>query len=201
MCSAHCSCSASAGSTGRIKLLSARELFFTVLGPSGAGKTTLLSCMYKQFERVLPGTFFPEGRETFTALNTAWRHMVLSAADLSQEFIAPVQGTEDLRKYSFTLKGQSEEATITFYDFPGGWMNPYDEAQSDNFSRVTDIVRKSSAIIVAVNTPYIMEEGGRYRDRAAIDEMEYILRTSFSDHASAKLIAIVPIKCEKYMYT
>ena len=125
----------------------------------------------------------------------------MSAADLSQEVVAPVQGTEDLRKYSFTLKGQSEEAMITFYDFPGGWMNPYDESQSDNFSRVTDIVRKSSAIIVAVNTPYIMEEGGRYRDKAAIDEIEYILRTSFSDHAAAKLIAIVPIKCEKYIRT
>lgn len=181
--------------------MSAQELFFTVLGPSGAGKTTLLSCMYKQFERVLPGAFFPAGAGTFAALNTAWKQMVSSAEDLSSDFSVSIQGTEDLREYSFTLKGQSEDSNITFYDFPGGWMNPYDESQSENFMRVTEIVRKSSAIIVAVNTPYLMEEGGRYRDKAAVDEIEYILRTSFSDNAQAKLIAIVPIKCEKYTRT
>ena len=181
--------------------MSSRELYFSVLGQSGTGKTTLLSSMYKQFERVLPGGFFPRGKETFTALNTAWKQLITSATDLSPEFSSAIQGTEDLREYTFTLKGKSEEADVTFYDFPGGWMNPYDEAQADNFSRVVDIVRKSSAIIVAVNTPCLMEEDGRYRDKAAIDEIEYILRTSFSEEAAAKLIAIVPIKCEKYTRT
>lgn len=71
--------------------MSAKELFFTVLGSSGAGKTTLLSCMYKQFESVLPGAFFPAGAGTFKALNTAWKQMVSSAEDLSSEFSVSIQ--------------------------------------------------------------------------------------------------------------
>ncbi len=180
---------------------SSNELWFTALGPSGAGKTTLLACMHKRFEELLPGSFYPADNKTFSTLNSAYKKLKIEANSPSIEFEVGVEGTSDLRQYAFTIKGKRANLPVRFFDFPGGWLNPYDEAQAENHEQVINIVQRSMVIMVAINTPYIMEFDGRYKDYAGVDEIEYAIKLSLRNDNSDKLILLVPIKCERYTRT
>ncbi len=182
-------------------LASDNELCFTALGPSGAGKTTLLACMHKNFEELLPGSFYPADGKTFSTLNTAYKTLEAEANSPSIEFEVGVEGTSDLRQYAFTIKGKNANLPVRFFDFPGGWMNPYDENQAENHEQVINIVQQSMVILVAINTPYIMEFDGRYKDYAGVDEIQHVIKTSLINSDSNKLIIFVPIKCERYTST
>ena len=182
-------------------LASDKELCFTALGPSGAGKTTLLACMQKNFEELLPGYFYPADPKTFSTLNTAYKKLEAEANSQSIEFAVGVEGTSDLRQYAFTIKGKNANLPVRFFDFPGGWMNPHDESQAENYEQVINIVQRSMVILVAINTPYIMEYDGRYKDYAGVDEIQYVIKTSLINSDSNKLIIFVPIKCERYTST
>ena len=179
-------------------MFSNNELWFTALGPSGAGKTTLLACMHKNFEDMLPGSFYPSDPKTFSTLTKAYKKLEEEANSPSVEFGVALEGTSDLRQYAFTIKGRRKNVYVRFFDFPGGWMNPYDESQIENYNNVINIVQKSMVILVAVNTPYIMEFNGRYKDYASIEEIEHIIKMSMTNNNNDKLIIFVPIKCERY---
>lgn len=64
-----------------------------------------------------------------------------------------------------------------------------------------NIVKKSAAVIVAIDTPYIMENDGEYIRYAAIRDIEQMLKKGLEDDKQEKLILLVPIKCEKYTET
>ena len=177
-----------------------KELWFTALGPSGAGKTTLLACMHKRFEDILPGSFYPSDTKTFRTLTKAYKKLEEEADNPSIEFGVALQGTDNLREYAFTIKGKRKSVPVRFFDFPGGWINPYDESQIKNYERVISIVQKSMVIIAAVNMPYIMEYNGRYKDYAGVEEIEHVIKMSMQDEKD-KLILFVPIKCERYTRT
>ncbi len=176
-----------------------KELWFTALGPSGAGKTTLLACMHKKFEDMLPGSFYPSDPRTFSDLIKTYKKLEGEANGPSIEFGIALKGTDELRQYAFTIKGKKKSVPVRFFDFPGGWMNPHDVSQAENYKRVINIVQKSMVIIAAVNTPYIMEFDGKYKDYAGVDEIEHIIKMSITD--KDKLILFVPIKCERYTRT
>ena len=138
---------------------SGKELYFTVLGPSGAGKTTMLACMYNEFEDLRSGMLVPDA-QTSRIMQIAYSRLKNSANSSSSEFETAIEGTEDMREYRFDIKGKTETLPIRFYDFPGGWMDP----SKKEYAQVEEIVRKSAAILVAINTPYVMEEDGLYAE-------------------------------------
>lgn len=172
------------------------ELWFTALGPSGAGKTTMLACMQKKFDELLSGSIIAD-TGTFKTLNNAYEKLEEEANGPAFEFGIGIENTENLREYSFTIKGKNANVPLRFFDFPGGWMDSV-KSQPENFERVIDIVKRSRVVIVAVNTTYLMEANGRYRKEARIDDIEYVIKNSMLDTEGSKLILIVPIKCEKY---
>lgn len=172
------------------------ELWFTALGPSGAGKTTMLACMQKKFDELLSGSIIAD-TGTFNTLKNAYEKLEEEANGPAFEFGIGIENTENLREYSFTIKCKNANVPLRFFDFPGGWMDSA-KSQPENFERVIDIVKRSRVVIVAVNTPYLMEANGRYRKEARIDDIEYVIKNSMLDSEGSKLILIVPIKCEKY---
>ena len=181
-----------------------KELYFTVLGPSGAGKTTMLACMYNEFEDLRSGMLVPDA-QTSRIMQIAYSRLKTSANSSSSEFETAIEGTEDMREYRFDIKGRTETLPIRFYDFPGGWM----DSSKKEYAKVEEIVRKSAAILVAVNTPYVVEEDGLYAEDgingSTIQNLianSYITEDSKNNTISRnKLILLVPIKCEKYTKT
>lgn len=180
------------------KMTSVNEMKFAVLGPSGAGKTTLLACMSEEFERVSPGIIFPADSSTFASLNKAYRSLKREADNPERYFERSIEGTSMLREFLFHIVGKGAYLPVRFYDFPGGWIIPGDS----NNRIVIDIVKGSAVIIVAINTPYLMEFDGKYIDEGcAVDEIEWVLRRGLEGDSNERLILFVPIKCEKYLAT
>ena len=181
-----------------------KELYFTVLGPSGAGKTTMLACMYNEFEDLRPGMLVPDA-QTSRIMQIAYSRLKNSANSASSEFETAIEGTEDMREYRFDIKGRTETLPIRFYDFPGGWM----DSSKKEYAKVEEIVRKSAAILVAVNTPYVVEEDGLYaEDGINGSTIQNLITNSYitgdiknKNISPNKLILLVPIKCEKYTKT
>ena len=178
------------------------ELYFTALGPSGSGKTTLLACMHEHFEELLPGSFYPADDKTYATLKTAYKNLKAAADDAnSLEFENTVENTDELREYAFNIKIKNANLPVRFFDFPGIWLNPFDEEQSINHKQVINVVSKSSVILVAINTPYIIDFNGRYKDYAGIDEIEHAIKMSLQNNSDEKLILFIPIKSECYTMT
>ena len=140
---------------------------FTMLGPSGSGKTSMLACMYRTLENMMPGAFSPE-RNTFGILDDAYEQLELEANSPKRQFnVRVVEGTQEIRAFDFSIAGKKNIIPIRFYDFPGGYIER--SANNKDYEDVVNIVRNSSAIIVAVDTPYIMEpeeERGKYIKQA-----------------------------------
>ena len=171
-----------------------KELRFTVLGPSGAGKTSMLACMYNEFEDLRSGMLVPDP-ETSRIMQIAYSKLRNSANSPSPEFETAIEGTEDLREYKFGIKGKNETLFIRFYDFPGGWM----EQSSSNYGQILEIAKQSDVILVAVNTPYVMEEDGFYAEAGISGAtIQNIITTSYD--GGNKLILLVPIKFQKHLF-
>lgn len=181
--------------------MSSNELWFTVLGPSGCGKTTLLACMNEYFSRVMHGAFVPEGEAAFRKLSDAYNRLKLEAEDNDRELIfsGGIEGTDTEQQYPFTLKGTGKNVRIRFFDFPGGWINPRNPEQSLHFEDVSEKSGRSSVIIAVINSPYLMQYEGRYKNYAGIDEIEYVIENSLAQSEDDKLVILVPVKCEKYL--
>ena len=153
----------------------------------------MLACMYNEFEDLRSGMLVPDP-QTSKIMQLAYSKLRNSANSPSKEFESAITGTEDLREYKFDIKGKSETLSIHFYDFPGAWMDPSHEY----YERVTEIAKKSHAILVAVNTPFVMEENGDYAEQGISgNTIQNIIANSYQG-GSHKLILLIPIKCEKY---
>ena len=183
--------------------MSTNELWFTVLGPSGCGKTTLLACMNEYFSRVMNGAFSPEDEATFKKLSDAYARLKLEAEDNNREIIfsGGIEGTDTSQEYPFTLKGTRKNVPVRFFDFPGGWINPRNPEQSSHFEEVSEKTINSSVIMAVINSPYLMQYDGKYKNYAGIDEIEYVIENSLAQSDEDKLIILVPVKCEKYLAT
>lgn len=179
--------------------MSVNELYFTVLGPSGAGKTTLLACMNKTLSEVLSGVFFQNDSGGVNFLEDAYRTLETEANSENLEFGTAITGTEEIRKYHFTISGKSkrENIHVHFYDFPGGWLN---SNEASNYQQVLEITKKSDVIMAIINMPYVREYNGKYIAKAKIDEIQKIIALSLQENNDRdKLILLVPMKCEAYI--
>jgi energy-coupling factor transporter ATP-binding protein EcfA2 len=179
-----------------------KDLCITVFGPSGAGKTSLLACMSQAFTNQAIAGFLVSEPETFNTLKLAYNELEKMGNGQMSTIRVPslVQGTENLRQHIFTLNG----VKVKFFDFPGAWMNSnVSGSESEHYKTVLDIVKKSMVILVAIDTPYLMEARGKYMERAKVSDTEHFLQWSLNNVGDSslvmpKLILLVPIKCEKY---
>ena len=172
---------------------------FTVLGPSGSGKTSLLASMYHDFEMRKPGTFTcVDDDDTFEILSQAYNDLQDMAESIGDEVSAKkgvVPGVSE-REFNFYIFGNKRYLT-RFFDFPGGWIR-----DSMHSQRVISIMQQSQVILVAVHTPAVMEEEGRYINTVAgINDIEKCIELSLDSLATNnndKMILFIPIKSEKY---
>ena len=178
-----------------------KPLIFTMLGPSGSGKTSMLACMNRTLEDMLPGTFYPD-RKTFGILDDAYENLKISAdSDKIQFDVHALKGTEEISMFDFKIVGNKSTMPVRFYDFPGGYIER--SANDSDYDEIVKIVKQSAAIIIAVDTPYLMEpehERGKYIRQACTRDIELVIKSALGESDNQdRLILLVPIKCEKYM--
>lgn len=185
-----------------------QELQITMLGPSGVGKTTLLTAMYEQFEKNIGVTnlqLTPD--EDSSAI---LQDRLVDLKSLLDVFEArgrvgiggteAIAGPESLRSFKFGLgkKGEKPSLQLNFRDYPGGYHQAEATPEEKNF--VKEILKKSVAVMIAIDAPALMEEKGKYHEKVnRPQQMKALFNAAYQDLDSPRLIIFAPVKCEKYL--
>lgn len=103
--------------------------------------------------------------------------------------------SSDGAEYSFSigLKGRKSRIRINFVDYPGEWLKRRKDLVAQN-------LKKSRILLVAIDTPHLMEEDGAYNEGLnncwLVSQM--VKGAEFAEVQEPGLVLFVPLKCERY---
>lgn len=183
-----------------------------MLGGRRAGKSTILATIIHQLQNRTPGTAFTisdqthyePGGNVFTLNqkrieieNYITTRLRTNAANNSN-FLVNMNPSNTSITYS--LKTQVNGGADVYFDFvdvPGEWMNP----QSTNHNELIDEIRSSDVFIIAIDTPYMMQDNSLVNEvYNRIEPITNMVANLTTEDASIdkKLIILCPVKCEKW---
>ncbi|MGQ9866216.1 MAG: hypothetical protein ACUVSQ_08030 [Pseudanabaenaceae cyanobacterium] len=180
------------------------ELEIMMLGSTGVGKTSLLAAMYDRFASTIGAidlqlTADPES-------SAILQDRLIELKTLVGEFdaLGGVQGTAgeptELRSFRFGLgrKGRSPSLGLQFWDYPGGYHLVKASAEQREFVR--QLVQKCVAVLVPIDAPALMEEKGKWHEKMnRPQQISNLLKETYQDLDSPRLVLLAPVRCEKYM--
>lgn len=187
-----------------------QELQVTMLGPSGVGKTTLLTAMYDQFEKTIGTTnlqLTPDDESAYKLqdrLNDLKGLLDIFEARSGAVGIRSDEGGsgsnfELLRRFSFDLgkKGKSPSLKINFIDYPG---ETHSKGSSEQKESVKNLLVNSVAVLIAIDTPFLMEQDGKYHGEKNKPQLiKDLFKKTYQELDSPRLVIFAPMKCEKYV--
>ncbi len=181
-----------------------QELKITMLGPRGVGKTTLLTAMYEQFEENIGKINLQLTPDEESSAILQERLIELKSLVDSPECMGGIQGTEgdpdDLRSFIFGLgqKGKKPSLQLRFLDYPGGYHGAKATPEKREF--VKKLLTECVAVIIAIDTPALMEGKGKWHDTInKPQQITDLFKRYYSDLKSPRLVIFAPVKCEKYI--
>lgn len=181
-----------------------------MLGGRRCGKTTILANMCKNVREVLSHsanegpTLFTLNKEpeSIVKLNNAIRCIdaLFENHTCFEEFIIDDNQTREEGHIVLRLtpNDHSDSLKFDFIDIPGEWC-------ISNPDKVVEHICNAQVIILAIDTPSMIEENGVYfeycnKHEEIVDMLHRALSDDFiQDERSQKLILMVPLKCEKYL--
>jgi len=178
--------------------ISNNNVAICMLGPRAVGKTSLLTSMYEQFkdkskELNLQLTSDIETREILDEYLKNLKNLFNNSNDIFQCDAFYIR--EGKRIYTFKL-GKSDKVPslqLNFIDYMGNYL----QSEQDF---VLDIVIKSQVILIAIDTPALMEKNGIYNDLINKPDLVKNFFAKGQDKINQpRLIIFAPIKCEKYI--
>ena len=178
------------------KFIKTPTLRICMLGPRAVGKTTVLTSVFSDTQDDLAGTglFFryKEGSES-AKLNSYKEKlgMCIENGDPSQ-----LPATENISKFEFEVGYSSEVKTnVLVKDYPGEYLT--DEPKQHH---VIEFLSESNVVLIAIDTPYLMEADGKYNSEKNKPEVVTSFIKSNPESFANKLILFVPLKCERYAH-
>ncbi len=182
-----------------------------MFGGRRCGKTSVLAAMKECFDKKNGGsdlTITADDNETMLTLRKKRNEIRNYFANRgnAKRFKPDDNPTKGKQEYKMriSLKSKSNNnLVLNFLDFPGEDL--------DNASTLDELdkdMEKSEIIIIAVDTPFLMEncitndpeEVGQYNEgRNYCDQLSDMVKQHFDLNKSRKMIIFVPLKCEKYI--
>lgn len=173
----------------------------TMLGARGVGKTSLLASMYKELKQILQDfdklSIASDGKTAAQLQDRIGELENLANETICKVVVDGIEGTKDERWFGFEMArpGEMPHTKINFCDFPGGWLN----SDSPNLHRVERLCEKSHAIMLAIDTPPLIEKEGQFNEFAnRKSQIIEILKKTVNDK-EPRLIILAPVRCEKYL--
>ncbi len=170
-----------------------------MLGARGVGKTSVITSMYNSMDEAVRGTglFLSASPDTQIILNTKrndlkgiFRGNPHKGALISESGIEG-DASESLFEFTYGFNKEKVNIDLEIRDYPGEYLEREPET-------VASFINEASAIMIAIDTPCLMEEDGRYdRGKNRLDLVADFLLDHL-DNQSEKLLLLVPLKCEKY---
>lgn len=172
------------------------------LGAPGSCKTTLLSCLEMGFCQL------PRGESLTGVTNdpptTDWPLQEVFD-DLECAADPGEQGRFETRLLSSQEKIECDYCVIgdallffRIHDCPGSWLD-IKQNSPEEFSAVVEMVQRSSVIIVTISAPQLMEADASSQGLLAGNIYYALAKALENDDGRARLILLVPTKCETYM--
>jgi hypothetical protein len=177
-----------------------QTLQVAMLGGRGVGKTSLLASIYTRFDELIGtgGLSFYALPETDRQLNKRLKELKQWQQDLGENGGPP--GTRNERHLDFELgeKGKRYSLHLRFIDYPGDWIRDFPE-------RVMRILQESRVVIIAIDSPALMEGTGQWMHLHEDGNQPSWIKEAFVELYRRRkvhhplLVLFVPLRCEHYV--
>lgn len=171
-----------------------------MMGPRAVGKTTILTAVFNNTQENLglsTNLLLKAEGDTLVELTERKHQLNAIFANRSQITDKPVAGlaatsTVNTFEFAFGLKGKEPRIDLEIKDFPGEYV-------LDRPEEVKQFINESSAVFVAIDTPHLMEENGKYCE---VKNRTSVITDFFKKQqiTGERLVLFVPLKCERYFY-
>ena len=187
------------------------EFNVMMFGGKRTGKTSVLAAMQECFEEKFKGvglTITPDDDNTKKLMEKKRNEMNGYFKNSSELFECKDSPTLDKAVHSFKIQIKNKKngvIRLNFLDYPGEWIN-----SNTHYSELAEEARKAHIIIVAIDTPYLIEQSsseyttiGKYNEKRNFPDSLYkLLKENFKlgSEYPKKMVLFVPLKCEKYFH-
>lgn len=172
-----------------------------MMGPKAVGKTTVLTAIFNDTKESIAKTNLILKSIGDTSAQLTDKRRLLEATfkkrqALREEPVSYMPGSHEISNFHFDfgLKGRESKIEIEIKDFPGEYV-------VDNPDQVMSFIENSDTIMIAIDTPHLMEMGGKFNEaKNKISVITRFFKEKLSDLKEEKLVLLLPLKCEKYFY-
>lgn len=173
----------------------------TMLGPRAVGKTSIMASIFSDSRDEIAGTklYFRPQKETSSILTS--KKLQLMNVIVHRESVVDkpnagvIEATNAITPFDFEMGvlGREKSVNISISDFPGEYLDCQPKV-------VSDFIAESHIVMVAIDTPYLMEEDGKYNEEKNDVGKVISFITKHSESIKDKMILLVPLKCERYFH-
>lgn len=165
-----------------------------MMGPRSVGKTTILtSIFFETQDRICGSKLNMQALDSNTEKLTTYHTMLVNAVEKGNANELPASNTESNFNFGLGLKGRRATLHLNVQDFPGEYLIAKESA-------VNQYVSQATIVLIAIDTPYLMEEDGIYNtQKNKVDIVTKYFKHN-PDTIKDKLVLFVPLKCELYAH-
>lgn len=182
-----------------------RELHIMMLGARFVGKTSLLTAMYYEYEQTTAKTRIQLTPDDDTSHSLQKKLAELKSLNDNYEeggveSTEAAAGAKSIRSFIFDCgqKGKKPALRLHFWDYPGGYAVELGNQDGSDF--VKEYLSKSNVVLIAIDTPALMEGNGKWhQERNRPQQIYDKFKQVYQDIKSPRLVILAPIKCENYL--
>lgn len=174
-------------------------LSICMMGPRSVGKTTVLTSIFHESQsQICEGSsIYLRALDENTNMLNNYHTMLVDAVAKKNASNLPASNTISEFLFGLGLAGRSESVKLKIRDFPGEYLTS--TIKSDR-EEIYNFISNATIILIAVDTPYLMEENGKYNEeKNKVAIVTHYLKDNV-DVVKDKLVLFVPLKCERYMH-
>lgn len=172
-----------------------------MMGPRAVGKTSVLTAIFSETQESIATTklllhAMGDTNADIIAKKQMLTHIFAKRIAVEDRSEAGIDASSTVRTFdfSFGLKGKEPKVDLHIKDFPGEYVLSKPE-------EVISYIEESNAVFIAIDSPHLMEEDGRYCNaKNRVSDITDFFRQCLDRFSSDKLVLLIPLKCEKYFY-
>lgn len=173
-------------------------LSICMMGPRAVGKTTVVTSIFaKSQETVGESKIYMRTGNANANVLPSYKINLVDAIESGDPARLPATDVESDFLFELGVLGRPTTVKLSIQDYPGEYLTSGD---AEKKRKVSEFVQQSHIILVAVDTPYLMEEGGRFNTEKNLPDVVKAFLKTHPDECTNKLVMFIPLKCERYYY-